>query len=85
MIKSNCLIYYYDMVIIMMNKLKTKSKMIDYLIDEKKLTKKEEDLDKYNQEQINFIYRLSESQINKENICDIIFNIFREKNLIFVI
>ncbi len=69
----------------MMNKLKTKSKMIDYLIDEKKLTKKEEDLDKYNQEQINFIYRLSESQINKENICDIIFNIFREKNLIFVI
>lgn len=67
------------------SKLKTRAKMIDYLIDEKKLTKKEEDLEKYNNEQLNFIYRLSESQINKENICNIIFNIFRDKNLIFVL
>jgi hypothetical protein len=66
-------------------KLKTKGKMIDYLIDEKKLTKKEEDLEKYNNEELNFIYRLSESQINKENICNIIFNLFREKDLIFVL
>jgi hypothetical protein len=66
-------------------KLKTRGKMIDYLIEEKKLSKKEQDLEKYTSEQLNFIYRLSESQINKENICSIILEIFNKNNLIFVI
>jgi hypothetical protein len=65
------------------SKFKNRGKMIDYLIEEKKLTKKEEDLEKYTNEQLEYIYRLAESQINKESICNIIFNIFEEKNLNF--
>lgn len=67
------------------SKLKNRGKMIDYLIEEKKLTKKEQDLEKYTNEQLYVLYRLSESQINKENICNIIFNIFNENDLIFVL
>lgn len=65
------------------SKFKSREKLIDYLIDEKKLTKKEQDLEKYSNEQLHYIYRLSESQINKENICNIIYDIFNKNKLIF--
>lgn len=71
--------------IVIPSKLKSRNKMIDYLIEEKKLTKKEQDLEKYTLEQLEFIYKLAESQVNKENLCSIIFNIFNQKDLIFVL
>lgn len=64
------------------SKLKDKVSIIEYLT-EKKLVKNEEILRKYTLKQLEFIYKWNESKMSKENICDVIGNLFVENNLIF--
>jgi hypothetical protein len=65
------------------SKLNSKNKLIEYLIEEKKIVKKDEELEKYTLEQLKYIYRWSETSKNKENLCIIISYMFRNKKLIF--
>jgi hypothetical protein len=64
------------------SKMKDKVSIIEYLT-EKKLVKNEEILRKYTLKQLEFIYKWNESKMSKENICDVIGNLFVENNLIF--
>jgi hypothetical protein len=65
------------------SKLNTKNKLIEYLIDEKKIVKKDEELEKYTLEELKYIYKWSETPKNKESLCDIIGNMFISKKLMF--